>query len=169
MTNCKRCRQKPLWLLLIVGQAILASGCGQSANVDEKNLFNAGRRSLMRGEFQNSISQLRQYLKQFPHEKHASRASFLIAKSQLGTGDYKAARQQFEATIAEYADSEEAHKSRYKLAMLSLLEGDHDAARAAFEALTTSPSGTLVPEATAMVRYIDQLPDQQRQPKADVE
>jgi TolA-binding protein len=111
---------------------------------------------MMRGEYEPAIQKLQVYLREKPNGKLASRASFLIAKAYLGLGKTGESRQQFEQTIRKYADSEEAHKSKYKLAMLSMLGGDHDDARKRFAALTGKPSGTLVPEAAAMLRYLDQ-------------
>ena len=117
--------------------------------------FTAGRQALMRGQYEPAIEELQNYLRQKPDGALASRASFLIAKAQLGLGNNKDAREQFEQTLQKYGSSEEAHKSRYKLAMLSLIEGDKDDARRRFKDLTAKPSGTLVPEAAAMLRYLD--------------
>lgn len=128
-------------------------GCDSNKQPDPR--FTAGRQSLMSGHYKSAIEKLQGYLKEKPDGGLASRASFLIAKAQLGLGDNNAAREQFERTIRKYGDSEEAHKSRYKLAMLSLIEGDHADARKRFKALVEKPSGTLAPEATAMLRFLD--------------
>ena len=125
----------------------------QSKKLDPQ--FTAGRQALMRGEYTDAIDKLGHYLQQHPNGRLASRASFLTAKAHLGLGDIELARQNFMHTIQAHGDSEEAHKSRYKLAMLSLIEGDHAAARQRFEELVANPSGTLVPEASAMLRFLD--------------
>lgn len=142
--------------------AVLLAGCqeqqrGQHAADPE---FHRGRQELMQGKFQSAIKTLEDYLKANPQAKLSSRASFLIAKAHLGLGHHEEARSRFQKTIADYPQSEEAHKSRYKLAVLSWLEDDLRAARQQFEQLTDRPDGTLVPEATAMLRYLDDIPQQ---------
>ena len=109
----------------------------------------------MRGQFATAIESLDGYLAEHPHGELASRASFLMAKAYIGLNEIDNARSQFERTIRDYPDTNEAHKSQYKLAFLSLLEGDDDDARERFARIADSPAGTLVPEAMAMIRYLD--------------
>ncbi len=142
---------------LLIGCVLVASvvvGCG--ANEVSNPRFKAGRQALMQGRYEPAIAKLQAYLQDNSGGRLASRASFLMAKAYLGLGKHKQSRQQFELMIREYPNSEEAHKSRYKLAMLSLLEGKQADARERFAQLTENPSGTLVPEATAMLRYLDE-------------
>jgi TolA-binding protein len=147
--------------MLLLGGGL--SGCDQQQKGQQQNRqqlkadgqFTNGRNALMSAQFDGAIVELQGYLDDHPHGPLASRASFLIAKAQLGLGNHDQARKQFELTIRQFGDSEEAHKSRYKLGMLSLLDGDKQVARRRFAELVASPSGTLVPEATAMVRYLD--------------
>ena len=141
---------------LLIGCVLVSSvvvGCG--ANEVSNPRFKAGRQALMQGRYKPAIAKLQGYLQETPNGRLASRASFLKAKAYLGLGKYDQSRQQFEHTMREYPDSEEAHKSRYKLAMLSLLEGKQADAWNRFAELTKNPSGTLVPEAAAMLRYFD--------------
>lgn len=146
---------------------LLALIVGCDAQEQRDTLFSAGREALQRGQLQLSIDKLLEHLNHNPKGRLASRANFLIGKAYLGLGNLDASRKQFEQTIADFQFSEEAHKSKYKLAMLSLIEGKNPDARKRFEELTKNPSGTLVPEATAMLRYLDQ-PDP-AQPAGDNE
>jgi len=146
-------RSPGAWLALILPLALIVTGCESGKKSDPQ--FTAGRQALMRGDYEVAINELQKYLRQHPDDSLASRASFLIGKAQFGAGNHKAARQQFEHTIQKYGSSEEAHKSRYKLAMLSLMDGDTGEARRRFSELTARPSGTLVPEAAAILRYLD--------------
>jgi len=109
----------------------------------------------MAGRFEPAMDALQGYLNDQPNGPLASRASFLIAKAHLGLGQFDDARQQFEVTIQKFPQSAEAHKSQYKLAVLSLMQGDKDDARRRFIDLTSTPSGTLVPEATAWLKTLD--------------
>lgn len=145
---------------LLLGMLLALAGCADREKSTNPQ-FTAGRQALMQGQYEQAVEQLQGYLKAKPNGHLASRASFLIAKAQLGLGHIDEARRQFEQTIQVYGDSEEAHKSRYKLAMLSFMEGDTDDARRRFQELTAKPSGTLVPESAAMLRFLDaadQLP-----------
>lgn len=144
--------------------ALIITGCENNRKSDPQ--FTAGRQALMRGQYEPAIENFQEYLSQHPDGRLASRASFLTAKAQLGVGNNQAARKQFELTLEKYGHSEEAHKSRYKLAMLSLIEGDHNGARRRFEELVAQPSGTLVPEAAAMLRYLDS--PERGDPEADL-
>lgn len=153
MSDTISVRRPSTHLAIVFMLAVLITGCAKQKKSDPQ--FTAGRQALMRGQFEPAIEQFGGYLQQQPHGRLASRASFLTAKAYLGLGDHQLARQQFEHTVQKYGDSEEAHKSRYKLAMVSLIEGDTDDARRRFSELTAQPSGTLVPEATAMLRYLD--------------
>lgn len=146
-------RRPSTQLAIVFMFALLIPGCAKEKKSDPQ--FTAGRQALMRGQFEPAIEQFGNYLQQQPSGRLASRASFLTAKAYLGQGNYQLARQQFEHTRQQYGNSEEAHKSRYKLAMLSLIEGNTDDARQRFGELTAQPSGTLVPEASAMLRYLD--------------
>ena len=133
--------------------ATAAAGC--KSKPASRGEFDSGRRALQRGQFSEAIQELGAYLRESPRGELASRASFLIGKAQLGLGNHDDSRAQFEQTIRSYPNSEEAHKSRYKLAMLGLLDGDEADARRRFSELIDAPSGTLVPEATAMRKYLD--------------
>lgn len=146
--------RRPLRPAAMFGLLLLTvAGCETEKRTDPQ--FTAGRQALMRGEYKLAIENLEGYLQQKPKGGLASRASFLIAKAQLGLGANDAARKQFEQTIRKFGTSEEAHKSQYKLAMLTLMEGDPAAARQRFQALVEKPAGTLVPEAAAMLRFLD--------------
>jgi len=133
-------------------------GCEQS--IPGHSTFKSGRNALQQGNFSDTIAQLNSYLDDYPQGALASRASFLIAKAHMGEGKLDQARQQFEKTIRDYPDSEEAHKSRYKLAVVSLLQGENESARDQFQKLIDNSPGTLVPEAKAMVVYLDDLKNQ---------
>lgn len=141
------------WTILSLLLLLAIAGCESKKEADPR--FTAGRQALMRGDYKPAIEKLEGYLQAKPQGGLASRTSFLIAKAQLGLGDNDAARKQFELTIQKFQTSEEAHKSQYKLAMLSLIEGDSVDARNRFQSLVDKPSGTLVPEATAMLRFLE--------------
>ena len=143
------------WAILCVVVLFAGESC-QAKKKTTDGRFTAGRQALMRGDYKRAIERLGGYLREKPKGRLASRASFLIAKAHVGLGDYDAARKQFELTIQKFPTSEEAHKSQYKLAMLSLIQGDVADARKRFQSLVDQPSGTLVPEATAMVRFLDE-------------
>ena len=134
---------------------LFASESCQAKRKTTNGRFTAGRQALRRGDYKRAIEMLDAYLRCKPQGRLASRASFLIAKAHVGLGDYDAARRQFELTIQKFPTSDEAHKSQYKLAFLSLIQGDVPDARKRFQALVDRPSGTLVPEAAAMLRFLD--------------
>ena len=152
----------------IVGVTVCVAGCiKQQPRSGAAGSFTAGRQALMRGEFEQAIKYLEAYRRQGKAGALASRATFLMAKSYLGLNDFAAAREWFERTISEYGHSEEAHKARYKLAMISLMQGEMHDARRRFQELVDRPSGTLVPEATAMLQYLDRQAATDAVPKGD--
>jgi TolA-binding protein len=132
-------------------------GCGAQQKKPLDPRFDQGRKLLSTGDYKQSMKSLQSYLDAKPDGGLASRASFLIAKNHMGLGQSEDAAKQFKLTIKKYAKSDEAHKSKYKLAMLSFLNGDHDDARKQFQELVDKPTGTLVPESAAMLRYLDKL------------
>ncbi len=134
-------------------------GC-ESAN-DGSATFYQARQRLMRGEFAEADKQFTQFQSDHPTHSLASRAAFLQAKAQLGLGNLKLAESGFQETIRKYPQSEEAHKSRYKIALIALLRGQRADAAAKFQQIVDRKSGTLVPEAAAMLRML-QL--EQKQP-----
>ncbi len=134
-------------------------GC-ESAN-DESAMFHQGRQRLMRGEFAQADEQLSKFQSDHPTHSLASRAAFLRAKAQLGLGNLQQAEEGFQETIRKHPHSEEAHKSRYKLALIALLRGQRGDAAEKFQQIVDRKSGTLVPEAAAMLRMLQM---EQKQP-----
>ena len=127
-------------------------GC-ESAN-DGSAMFYQVRQQLMRGEFAEADKQFTQFQSDHPTHSFASRAAFLQAKAQLGLGNLQQAEECFQETIRKHPQSEEAHKSRYKLALIALLRGQRGDAAAKFQQIVDRRSGTLVPEAAAMLRML---------------
>jgi len=119
--------------------------------------FGMGRLAVMRGDYEEAIPLLNEYLQSDPRGKHASRAQFFVGKAYIGLGRLTEARIAFNATIDNYPGTLEAHKSRYKLAMITLWEGDVAEARRRFEELADNPDGSLTPEARQMAQYLSAI------------
>lgn len=142
-------------------------GCQRAS--DGSTEFRQARERLMHGEFAQAKTEMAEFRANYPTHPFASRAAFLQAKAELGLGNLHQAEQDFQATINQYPNTEEAHKSRYKLAMIALLRGDRQKAAEGFQQIADRKSGTLVPEAVAMLRMLrgDEklpLPDPQDEP-----
>lgn len=144
----------PLLLLLSLSLLVL-TGCGGRRSGDGR--FQQGRDALKQGQYAEAIRLLEEHLDRNPQGRLASRASFLIAKAQLGLDDLDAAEREFQRTVRDFPQSEEHHKARFKLAEVALLRGDVDQAEAQFTELAQTPDGTLAPEAAAMARFLSEV------------
>ncbi|RWX51860.1 Tetratricopeptide repeat [Candidatus Electrothrix marina] len=134
-----------LFLLLISGDCFAGKG----------DLFLQGRKAVTQGRFQEAIPLLRRYLEAVPKGKHASRALFFIGKADIGLGEYDSAQAVFVSLIRDWPATLEAQKAQYKLAMLDLWLDNVDNARKRLAAMTSHPDSPLVPEAAAMLRYLE--------------
>ncbi|MCI5192217.1 MAG: hypothetical protein D3915_03685 [Candidatus Electrothrix sp. AU1_5] len=143
-----------LLLLLLLFLLFLLMPCGCSRN-SKGNIFLQGRKAVTQGRFQKAIPVLRRYLQEKPHGKHASRALFFIAKAHIGLGEYDRAQAAFASLIREMPDTLEARKAEYKLALLDLWQDRTKKARQRLQAITAHPDSPLVPEAQAMLRYLE--------------
>ena len=126
-----------------------ATGCERA-----EDRFPAARALVTRGAYEEAIPDLRQYLKDNPQGKNASRARLFLGKAYMGLGRLDQARIAFAETIEKHPGSLEAHKSRYKLAVIDLLEDKEVEAARRFERLAQQPDGPLAPEATAMAAHL---------------
>lgn len=152
--------------LLLLFLLFLLMPCGCSGN-SKGNIFLQGRKAVTQGRFQKAIPVLRRYLQEKPHGKHASRALFFIAKAHIGLGEYDRAQAVFASLIREMPDTLEARKAEYKLALLDLWQGRTEKVRQRLRAITVHPDSPLVPEAQAMLRYLDKKQDgSELQPEA---
>ncbi len=120
----------------------------------EADLFQKGRTYVTRGQFQQAISVLDNYLEKYADGRYASRARFFLAKAYLGLGDMESAKSEFALTVRRYPGSLEAHKSRYKMALIDLWQGKRASALEQFQDLADHPDGPLTPEAKAMVLFL---------------
>jgi TolA-binding protein len=134
-----------LFLLLISGDCFAGKG----------NLFLQGRKAVTQGHFQEAIPLLRQYIQVKPNRRHASRALFFIGKADIGLGEYDKAQAVFASLIRDWPTTLEAKKAQYKLAMLDFWLGNIDNARKRLKTVTSHPDSPLVPEAEAMLRYLE--------------
>ncbi|RWX44554.1 Tetratricopeptide repeat-containing protein [Candidatus Electrothrix aarhusensis] len=119
------------------------------------DLFLQGRKAVSQGRFQEAIPLLRRYLEAAPKGKHASRALFFIGKADIGLGEYDSAQAVFASLIRDWPATLEARKAQYKLAMLDIWLGNVNNARKRLAAMTSHPDSPLVPEAAAMLRYLE--------------
>lgn len=99
---------------------------------------------------------LRRYIQAIPNGKHVSRALFFIAKAHIGLGEYDRAQAVFQSLIRDRPGSLETGKAQYKLAMLDLWRGSPEHARKRLTAMLSPPDSPLVPEAEAMLRYLEE-------------
>lgn len=134
-----------LFLLLING----------SCSGGKSDLFLQGRKAVTQSRFQEAILLLRRYIEVAPKGEHASRALFFIGKADIGLGEYDNAQAVFASLIRDWPATLEARKAQYKLAMLDLWLGNTENARKRLAAMTSHPDSPLVPEAAAMLRYLE--------------
>lgn len=133
---------------------LLLTLCGCSGN-GKGNLFRQGRQAVTQGRFQQAVPILRRYIEEKPQGKYVSRALFFIAKAHIGLKEYDKAQAVFAALIRDMPDTLEARKAAYKLALLDLWRGKTEKARQRLQAITAHPDSPLVPEAWAMLRYME--------------
>jgi TolA-binding protein len=131
---------------------LISSNCSSGTG----DHFLQGRKAVTQGRFQKAIPLLRRYLEVAPKGKHASRALFFIGKADIGLGEYDKAQAVFASLIRDWPATLEAKKAQYKLAMLDLWRGNTDNARKRLTAMTSHPDSPLAPEATAMLRYLEE-------------
>ncbi|MEM0967289.1 MAG: hypothetical protein AAGJ81_14175 [Verrucomicrobiota bacterium] len=131
-----------------------ATGCDLELT-DDHSLFLASRELVMEGRFAEAKKGFVEYLSAQPTGKFASRASFFVAKCDLGLGDLPAARIAFENCRELYPNTNEAEKSSYKLAFIDLLEGNENRALEILRDLAANPRGTLSPEAAALAGFLE--------------
>ncbi|MCI5139996.1 MAG: hypothetical protein D3922_16665 [Candidatus Electrothrix sp. AR1] len=138
-------------VLLILFLLLISSDC----SAGKGDLFLQGRKAVTQGRFQEAIPLLRRYLEAAPKGKHASRALFFIGKADIGLGEYDSAQAIFVSLIRDWPATLEAQKAQYKLALLDFWLGNVDNARERLAAMTSHPDSPLVPEAVAMLRYLE--------------
>lgn len=125
-----------------------------SACSHQNDQFYEGRSLVIAGQYERGRQVLEAFLTQHANSKEASRAHFFIAKSFLGSGDYEQARAGYKRVLKRFPNTPEARKSAYKLALIHMLVGENSKALAGFKNIKQGP---LLPEAEAMVRYLQQL------------
>lgn len=133
---------------------LITSGSCSGGNGD---LFLQGRKAVTQGRFQEAIPLLRQYIQEKPQGKHAGRAFFFLAKAHIGQGEYDKAQAVFASLLRDMPDTLEARKAEYKLALLELWRGRPDNARKRLQAVLAHADSPLVPEAGAMLRYLEKI------------
>ena len=146
----------------VLGTAVLIAACGRTGP-KPAGAFDQARELVTQARYQQAIPLLSDFRRRYPTSPDASRAGLFLGKAHLALGDFEEAKKEFQHTIQTYPQSLEAHKCRYKLALVAMLEGSPQRAVELFRKLTDKPAGPLVPEATAMVRYLE-TPPAGRQP-----
>lgn len=139
--------------LLVI--ALAFTGC-QNQRPAKQNGFDSIRNAILKGDFDNSIPKLEDFIAQYPDSKDTSRAGLFLFKCHAALREFDKASQWCDWTIKNHSTSPEAHKCRYKLGLISLWKHDVESAKVQFASLADQPDGPLAAEAKRMLDFLEQ-------------